>query len=460
MSSRSIVLSALITLVAGTFAFAATIRSSRAHSILRSDGLGYFLYTRSLVVDQDLNLAEELSTIDAHFNPVATEAVHRFARRLPGNRVELPWPVGIALVMAPFYALGLGVEAAGAWAQGRASDTYGLIPQVFYAIGSLTWGLLGFWLTVACCRLVLRSSVLEWSAPAEGRGEFDARVATLAVVLGGPLVFYVFVQPAMAHAPSFGLVALLTYLWLRLWNQGLTLRGFAALAFLWGLLGIVRYQNLIFGLLPASLLLREISLRRWRFALKGALVGLVTAAIPLGMQFAHLLALRVDAVPLGVIGAYDSAQNPINLTSPNFLNVLFSCQHGAFYWAPVLALGFVGLAVLVRQSRWAVVLLATFLLNTLVIGALEGPGNWSGGHSFGMRYLSECTPFFAIGLSVLLARDSPWISRPIWLFLLGALVAWNLSLLVAFSLRTIDPIECVTFPEMARGILDVLRIRF
>ena len=73
-----------------------------------------------------------------------------------------------------------------------------------------------------------------------------------------------------------------------------------------------------------------------------------------------------------------------------------------------------------------------------------------------MRYLTEATPVFAVGLAVLLDR-TPWIKgRLVWQALLALLVVWNGLLILAYSIGTISHVDCVTWADMGAGVAEAL----
>lgn len=431
-----VALLALLVLGVALTAFSATSRFSRSRSILKQDGMAYFMYTRSLVVDLDTDVTAEIDQI-RRFDEDATEAIDRYVAVNPSTgRVELPWPVGIAFVMAPFYTVGWLVELGAATVSGRAPDTFGVIPITFYALGCVLLACLGVWWTIRACR---------------GVADRDpATIAALAVALGGPLVFYTFFHPTMVHSASFGLMAGWTLLWQQGWRER---PRWALLGGLLGLLVAMRYQNVMFGVLLLALVIHRGRAEGARPAIKGAAMAAAGGAAVLSLQVIHLIinhglftgATHLSEEPGSIAG------NVFDFTSPYILHVLFSPKHGAFYWAPVLAIGFGGLlAAAVQRQTWAAAAVATILAHVWLIGTL-GEINWSGAAAFGMRYLTECTPLFALGLAVLLQASGRRLRRA-WIPALGALVAFNLALTVPYSLRVISQEEAVTWPEMARGI--------
>jgi hypothetical protein len=439
VTKTTLALSAGATLLVGLITFTLSVRWSDAGAIARGDGLGYFLYARSLVVDLDTDITREIEEIQRHFHPAATTSVDNPTAAPGTGRLTLPWPIGSGAVMAPFYASGWAVENAVARVQGRPPDSYGLIPQFAFGIGSLVYGWLGFWCTYLCCATIAPRGV--------------AGLATLAISLGGPVVYYVFVAPSMAHAASFGLVGLLLLLWWRMWHGEVRPGPLALLGFVFGLLVTVRYQNVLFGILPAALMIAH--LRRAKLAdwVRVAAIGALAFAGPVAGQALHYVSVHGAAGGVTVRSAtvVEAEANAVDVGSPRFLDVLFSCQHGAFYWAPVLAIAVGGLAWAARRRTWARLFLLTFFAHVYLVGGLQGIQNWSGGHAFGMRYLTECGALLSVGLAFAVARSPRrWLVG--WAVGLGALVVWNGALIGAYTLKQISTLECVTFAEMVQGV--------
>lgn len=450
MSKRGVIASIIVTAFVGAATFAVTVRWSRTGSVLKQDGLAYLLYTRSLVFDLDTDLTGDFDDLPGRFNAETTEAVDRFRRTSPvTGRDTLPWPIGVAFFQAPFYAVGCGVEAGVAALGGRPPDWLGPIPQTAFAAGTLFWSLLGFWVTVLCCQEV-----------ADRRAAF---LAALAAALTGPLVFYTFFHPTMSHGVSFALAATLTLLWLRAWRAEAPAprRTWILLGGVLGAMLAVRYQNVVFGALPAALVAREALRRGLLPGLRAAgLVG-AGALLPVAIEVAHLIVnhglFRQDLRSVEDTAAA-LGQSDLALSSPHFLDVLFSCKHGAFYWAPFLAVGFVGLLLAgVRRQRWAWVLVATILGHAYVVGTLHEIA-WSAAAAFGMRYLTECAPLFALGLAALMTAGAARVRLAWWWGAAGVFAAGNGLLLAAYSLKTISQEACVPWPEMVDGVGRAIRL--
>jgi hypothetical protein len=455
LSWRAAGLAALL----GLGAAATVLPGVAAHSggwLVRNDGIAYFLYARALVLEGSTDPTNGFRQLAARFGPDLLDplgplaALHESARRVPDSgRVALPWPVGAGVLMAPFYAAGWGAERLAASHEGRAPDSFGFLPQYFYGLGAVAYGLLGCW-----------ASLLAAARVAPGGA---AAASVLALVLAGPAAFYLFLHPAMAHAPSLGLAALLVLLWWRLWDAGRAgTAELAGLAALLGLLVLVRYQNVVFGVLPAALWVRLAGRGQWRSARAAATAAAVAAlacAAPLAIEVWHLAQtgeLRWTRPVAWGEGSMMLAQNRFDFTSPHLLDVLVSCQHGAFYWTPVLGLGTAALAWQALRRGWARALGAVLLASVYLVGCLTGRTNWSGDNAYGMRYLTESVPLLAPALAVWIGAAARPVARWAWTLGLALLVAANGLLMLAFARRTISHQFCVTWSQMAAGVVRAL----
>lgn len=421
-----------------------------------SDGVAYFVYARSLVIDGDLNVTNEYRELDARLPADAKVLgpLRRWATQREDGQVKMPWPAGTGVMLAPAYALGLGVEIAAARLQHRPPDSFGLIPQAFFALGSVMFAVSGLAGLIALCRLVA--------------DPLRARIAAISTVLCGPMLFYGLFNPSMAHAVSFALVVWLSYFWLRAWLHVTRGVDMAAIGALLGAAAVVRYQNALFAILPISLVLFDVRRAGFARAARGAVRGGLATALPIVLLLAGQLDIRTTDSGTVVAASY-----PVDLTSPFFMNVLFSCRHGAFFWAPVLGLGVIGLLIAsARRSGWAMVLLAAVVLQTYLIGGLglatsgdvaqsrNWLTHWSGAPSFGMRYLAECAPMFALGLTVLLRDTGRFLRPPAWIAAFAPLAIWNALLVIAYGLGTITRSECLPYDHMWFGIVQAMQIIF
>ena len=103
-------------------------------------------------------------------------------------------------------------------------------------VAGLFWGLVGLFF---CYRLARVYTTAGWGA-----------MAASVVALGSFILWYLVKEPSMAHAPSMAAVAIFTWLWATT-RGGRTPGQWAALGLLAGVMGAMRWQNVLFVLLPA-----------------------------------------------------------------------------------------------------------------------------------------------------------------------------------------------------------------
>jgi hypothetical protein len=122
--------------------------------------------------------------------------------------------------------------------------------------------------------------------------------------------------------------------------------------------------------------------------------------------------------------------------SPHFFQVLFSPEHGLFFWSPILLLFAAGAVLLWKRQREAsLVLVMGFLLQVYISGAVD---SWTQAGAFGSRRFVGATPIFAVWGGLVFASLEPSLRRAGVVALTGLLVAWNVSLMVQFGLGLMD----------------------
>ncbi|HEY7698571.1 MAG TPA: hypothetical protein VIE88_09150, partial [Vicinamibacteria bacterium] len=214
---------------------------------LRGDGLWYYSFAHSLAFDFDIDLSNQYRSLGIEnqrgSQPVRETGLSRFT-----------YPVGAPILWVPFVELGhLGVALRNA--HGLPTRYDGFSDPYFHAValGNLLYGFLGF--------LVLDRLLRRW---------FPHWVSFLAVVgvgLGSFLAFYLTYHAIYTHALTFLLIALFVNGWVK---EEKTRRDYGILGLVLGIATLVRWQNAVFGLLPAVDLLARLRRREWRFVVGAA----------------------------------------------------------------------------------------------------------------------------------------------------------------------------------------------
>jgi hypothetical protein len=133
--------------------------------------------------------------------------------------------------------------------------------------------------------------------------------------------------------------------------------------------------------------------------------------------------------------------------SPHAFEVLWSTDHGLFFWTPLAVVAVLGLVRLAAgrirtaqpDASWvALVLMIMVALQAYVSGSVE---SWTVAGSFGQRRFVALTPILALGLAVWTGRAraaSGAGPRILVGGLIAVLVWWNAGLMAQFGLHLMD----------------------
>jgi hypothetical protein len=298
-----------------------------------ADPVFYYAYARSIVVDRDVELNNEMS-----LRPPSSGLLYRDGRAL--NK----YPIGVPMLSLPIFAathaILTGLHRAG---MPVATDGYSAAYALGYALSQMTFAILGMWLlSAALCRY------------------FEPTIAALAVVvawLGTNALFFTSVMLMMSHAAALFSTSWCAY-------ESVTLREQVDRSSKWLRLGVsaalvvlVRYQNGLVLLVPlvvsAPILWADLStgnvmrfLRRVSWTAAGALLMLVPQLLVWRAIFGSWL-----------VNSY-AQEFAFSWLDPHLVEVLFNPTTGLSIWLPILALGLSGCLALAWQRRDAVAFVA------------------------------------------------------------------------------------------------------
>lgn len=381
---------------------------------VKSDGIEYYAYLRSLAVDGDLNFRNEYQAtpfplISPKFQPTIT-----------GNYENLA-AVGPAIVWAPLYGIGHLLTLAGQalglpWLADGYAPPYVVLSMFTSALGALGIMLAGY-------RIVRR-----WVEPP------IATLAAIALIPGSNLLYYCLREGSFAHALS-GLAATLFVLaWLRLEERPSIAR--------WGLVGLAAgATTLMYWISALVLLLPVFTFGRLLLAvlrgpaeqrkarLRTQVAGGAVAAALLILAFSpQLIAWKVI---YGSFLAIPHGNDYIRPREFQGLKLLFSHLYGLLPWTPAYFAGLCGLALLWGRNRYLTLALGAALL--AYFGYNASLARWFAGGSFGLRRMTVLTPWLLIGLALAFDALHRWrmIAPAAPAVLMGA---WTMLLLVRYDL--------------------------
>ena len=428
-----------MTAIIVVFCFCLPLLFPRIYAV---DSAQYYAYLPSLLLDGDLDFADEYTRLHA-LNPAAgiRGGLLDTTDPLTGRPINVA-PIGTAILWSPAFLLAHAAALiAGALGADIAAD--GFSPPYIWAVSVATaiYGLLGLLLAYRLARRFAST----WAAA----------TAVIACWLASPVVFFMFVSPPWSHVPAL----FVTTLFITFWYHTRGRRSAAQwilLGLLGGLMTLSREQLGLFMLIPALEALGHYwsywTRRDWKSL--GALVGrhclfLAVIALTLVPQFLAYRALN------GRWGPSTNVQGKLIWSSPRFFDTLIDPTHGALFWTPVWLLGILGLPLLWRRDRVFTLLLGAALVAQVYINGSFYP-TWHLKGSFGFRRLIEATPIFVIGLALLIDRVR--LPRFLTAGLCALLIAWNFGLIAQWSLppRTIR--EGLVWNGMLRRQAEIMEV--
>ena len=416
---------------------------------VRGDGVGYYAYVRSLLIEKQLNFERDwqhgndsfvMGRLDKNGQVLAAEYTQT-------GHINNHWSVGPSILWAPF----LIVTHVAVWICDRSgahiqADGFSTAYLITMALATTFYGFVGLWLSY---RLAINYCDRHW-----------AFVGTLGIWWASSLPVYMYFNPSWSHAHSAFAVALFLWYWQRTRGER-TIQQWIVLGLLSGLMVNVYYVNGVLLLLP---LLEGLGAywKNW--------VSTTHSFAPMARLFARhvvymcmvVVALLPTLMSREVI--YGSplrtgyAAEGFNWKSPAFWNVMFSWDHGMLSWTPILIVALIGLVLFCWQDRsFGVYLLMAFLVFYYVISIQP---TWDGMSSFGSRYFVSLTPLFVLGLATFFDwLGRAWQERPTRILAACAtsfLILWNLGLIFQWGVHLIPARGAISFRDAAYNQVAVV----
>ncbi len=379
-ASWKILLGAASLLLLLAIVFARAPYRQQPGTLFVCDGFGYYIYLPSLVIDGDLDLANQLihqpDQVDQRWYEVNPVTQRR------GNCFQ----VGCAVLWLPFFLLAHGaVTALNALGLNLPRDGFGLAYELPVYIGSFFYGLAGL--------------TYMWRLLRDLWGESVANVTTFYMAAATNLAAYLWFEPDMSHILSMFLISKLFYHLHEIHrDRSLDWRHWARIGVLLGLIALVRAPDVMTGLaaLFVGLSLCRPSPLTWR---KPAQCVLACAACAIICFFPQMLAWKV--LNGGFLTKPPGLYDEIHWLGPDLAGYFLSARRGLFIWTPLLFFACLGAVLgLLRGPRFlqygALVLALTIYFNSCL-------AKWWIGASFGERRMVDFAILFALGLGNLLA---------------------------------------------------------
>jgi hypothetical protein len=413
---------------------------------VRGDGVGYYAYLRSLLLEHQLAFENDWRAANESFamgrvRPDGTIDPRQYTRT---GHLDNHFAVGASLLWAPFivpvhYAM-LTLQAFG---MNVKADGFSRPYTIAMAVSTALYGFLGLLISF---HLGCHYTEERW-----------ALLATLGIWFASSLPVYMYFNPSWSHAQSVFVVAVFLWYWHRT-RQKRSLGQWVILGLISGLVLDVYYANIAVLLVPFLESLRGYW-RAWRKAghdvpALGRLFGanLVYCLATLA-AFSPTLITRQIIYGNPLVFGYGDV-DPLHWASPHLASVLFSSDHGLLVWTPILIPAVAGLFLLYKRDRELAAYCITALLAFYYLIAIDSC--WDGISSFGNRFFISLTPLFVLGLAAFFSEFAKWVRGGGRAFAIaapisGLFILWNLGFIFQWGTHLVPARGPISWKQMVHN---------
>ncbi len=384
--------------------------------LIIGDGIYYFVYLRSAVLDGDLEFTNDYTLYQEYNGDDPIKKAEMLARKTPTGMAGNFFSIGPAILWSPVFLLTHALAAL----LGRAGDGFSSWYQAPLMFLSIAYGFVGM--------------VLMYRVVAGIFSKFAAFVSILGIWLATNVVYYMGVSPSASHVLSMFSSALFVFLWWRHRDER-TRRDWFVWGLSAGLMALVRWQDSLIALLALMEWLdkgRTTNDERPLFFFFRPLSFVNGLVFLLGAILVFLPQMLAWNILYGSPFTIPQGYGFLGFWQPEMFNVLFSTKRGLFTWTPLFVFAVIGFIPLYRKNKTlGAAAFLIFVLETYTNGIVA---DWWGGEAFGARRFISLIPFFALGLAAFVDFVRPRLSQTTILVALGAFIVWNNLFLLQYNL--------------------------
>lgn len=352
-------------------------------NIISWDTFGQYCYLPSFFIDRDLTVP--LSHFDELNNTYQfSSTLYQF--NIFNDIASTKYTCGLALLSAPFFIIGHIF----AIIFNYPPDGYSLPYSIAFGLGCIFYTILGLF--------YLRKVLLYF---------FDEKTTIWTIILlvfGTNFLLNATYGRAFTHTFSFAFLAILIWRTI-LFHKLPTIKNGLILGASLAILGLIRFPDLLFGLIPlfwnvnrSNSFKEKIILFKNNY-LKEAIAVFLGFILFISLQFIFWKITSGEFL----IDSY--ANNPgegFDWLHPYIYQFLFSFKKGWFIYTPIAILGIIGLIRLPFKKENGLILTITFFIFLYVASCWT---TWWYAGSFSSRAMIDSYPVLAIGLGILLSTN-------------------------------------------------------
>lgn len=413
---------------------------------VRGDGVGYYAFARAPLFAHNFDFAPDYQRANTSFREgrLDESGQPRSEFRTATGHLDNHFTVGPAILWTPFLLVAHAcVLIARALGSSVSADGFSSPYRVAMALGTAFYGFLSLLLSFHLAR---RYAEERW-----------ALLATISIWWASSLPVYMYFNPSWSHAHSAFAVAL--FLWY--WHETRECRSLPQWLLLGAIAGLM--LNVYYPNFTILVVLAIEAIPQYLASLRGG--STPERKLP-QLALNHLLfgaTVIVCMLPTFISrnivygGILETGYIPLRewfWSSPYFLSVLFSSNHGLLSWTPIILLSLAGLLLFCwRQLRLGRAFLAAFLAFYFFISCYP---DWAGISSYGNRFFLSLTVIFVLGMSVFLESASALLHRPRAAFVsasafLFCFVLWNVGFMFQWGSHLVPARGPISFSEMVHN---------
>ena len=347
-----------------------------------SDGLAYYVYLPSLLIDGDLDFSNQIME---HF-PVQQVVLDPYKKTYLGY-VSNKYPTGLAITLTPSFLIAHGTSLMFSYLYRSALWRPNGFTVIYQIVNVIFIMLLGAFSMMFCDRLLVNRFKIKPRATLTAIGVYW---------IGSHYAYYYFREPFMVHIVSTFWVTLIIFqikvILQKLKERSLNSRLLLPLSFSFFIALVCRPTNIFLipfiGLLALKIFQKGLLIRFLRL-LPVLLLGLIPLLVQLFIWYSMT----------GSLLHYSYIGEGFNWFSPALWETLFSSLHGLFFWSPLLFVSVYGICFRFGSLPCRE-FLVSFLFSFGILWYLNSAWHqWWFGDSFGGRAFLELSSLFILGLA-------------------------------------------------------------
>ena len=383
------------------------------------DSFGYYLYLPYTFIYNDLSFSD-LSHVQSMADLYeSTDTLYQLTYVPNGNHV-IKYPVGMAILMAPFFFIGHVL----AYLLDYPTDGFSAPYDLMISVGNLVYVIIGF--------VYLRKVLLHFFTSG------ITIIVMLGVVIGTNFLYMATTGAGNSHIPLFTLHAVALYLTIK-WHLIPSIKNSLKFGAVIGLMIIIRPTEILFLVIPifwGVTSFRGFFQKYYSLITKKPWSLIIFSAVIIAIGFIQLLYWK-KITGEWLFYSYDNAGEGFDFLSPYLKDFLFSYRKGWFLYTPIMLLAAFGLGfTLLKKYKFGISILLFVILNIWVLSSWSC---WWYAGSYSQRSVVQSYPEMAIALGVLLtfAFERIWLRRTA-IVLVSATIILNLFQTWQFDERIIN----------------------